>query len=135
MHLGLKDPGSSDSPTSPTTANFITVTRYHVDYVRADGRNTPGVDVPFPFDGAMTLTVGAGNATGSFELVRVQAKHEAPLMALRGGGGAGRDFDDRARHVLRRRPGRPRRERERHDSGEFCGLGRSEVVGRARITR
>jgi hypothetical protein len=89
MHLGLKDPGSSDSPTSPTSANFITVSRYHVEYVRSDGRNTPGVDVPFPFDGAMTLTVGAGNATGSFEAVRVQAKLEAPLMALRSGGGQG----------------------------------------------
>ena len=89
FHLALKDPGSSGSPTSPTSANFITVSRYHVEFVRADGRNTPGVDVPFPFDGAMTVTVGAGNATGSFELVRIQAKDEAPLLALRGGGGQG----------------------------------------------
>lgn len=89
MHLALRDPGSADSPTSPTSANFITLSRYHVEYVRSDGRNTPGVDVPFPIDGAMTVTVGSGNATGSFEIVRVEAKLEAPLMALRGGGGAG----------------------------------------------
>ena len=39
FHLALKDPGTSDSPTSPTPNNLITVTRYHVEYTRADGRN------------------------------------------------------------------------------------------------
>jgi hypothetical protein len=86
--LALKDPGAASSPTSPTPANFITVTRYHVEYVRADGRNTPGVDVPYPFDGAMTLTVDTGGGIGTFTLVREQAKEEAPLKALVGGGGA-----------------------------------------------
>jgi len=86
--LGMKDPGSSDSPTKPTSANFITITRYHVEYTRADGRNTPGVDVPFAFDGGMSITVGGSNATVGFVLVRLQAKEEAPLRALRGGGGA-----------------------------------------------
>jgi hypothetical protein len=82
LSLALKDPGSSDTPTSPTTANFITVTRYHVDFVRADGRNTQGVDVPFSFDGAMTVTVGNQSGTASFTLVRAQSKLEAPLLAL-----------------------------------------------------
>ncbi len=86
--LGLKDPGSADSPTSPTSANFITVNRYHVEFVRADGRNTPGVDVPYPFDGGMTVTVAGSRSQGAFTLVRIQAKEEAPLRALRGGGGA-----------------------------------------------
>jgi len=88
LSLGLRDPGTSDSPTKPTSANFITVTRYHVEFVRADGRNTPGVDVPFPFDGGMSVTVGGSNATGGFALVRLQAKEEAPLRALREGGSA-----------------------------------------------
>ena len=86
LSLGLKDPGSSDSPTSPTTANFITITRYHVDYVRADGRNTQGVDVPYSFDGGVSVTVGGQSSTAAFVLVRGQSKLEAPLAALSSNG-------------------------------------------------
>ncbi len=85
--LGLKDPGTSESPTEPTSANFITVTRYRVRYLRSDGRNTPGVDVPHPFEGAMTATVGGAGSVATMVLVRVQAKLEAPLAALRNLGG------------------------------------------------
>ena len=45
------------TPTAPTSVNAITLTRYRVTYSRADGRNTPGVDVPYGFDGAMTRTI------------------------------------------------------------------------------
>ena len=84
MELALKDPGSGNAPTKPTSMNFITVTRYHVEYIRADGRNTPGVDVPFPFDSAVTFNVNEEDGgIGAFTLVRVQAKLESPLMALR----------------------------------------------------
>lgn len=86
--LALKDPGGAESPTQPSTANFITINRYRVRYVRTDGRNTPGVDVPYPFDGAITLTVDGGGASGTLVLVRVQAKREPPLLALRNLGGA-----------------------------------------------
>jgi hypothetical protein len=82
FRLGHKDPLA---PTS--TNNFITVTRYRVEYTRADGRNTPGVDVPHPFEGAMTATVGDGPTTVGFTLVRLQAKAEPPLVGLRGGRG------------------------------------------------
>ena len=88
LRLAMKDPGSSDNPTEPSTTNYITVNRYHVKFIRSDGRNTPGVDVPYEFDGAFTATVNGGGATASFILVRVQSKLEAPLMALRGLGGA-----------------------------------------------
>jgi hypothetical protein len=88
LRLALKDPGSPSNPNNPSTANFITVTRYRVEFVRTDGRNVPGVDVPFPFDGAFTATVGSNPVTATFTLVRVQAKLEAPLKALAGGGGA-----------------------------------------------
>jgi len=64
-------------------SDVITVNRYRVRYVRADGRNTPGVDVPYGFDGAFTVTVGTGDASAGFTLVRSQAKLEAPLLALR----------------------------------------------------
>ena len=53
LRLAMKDPGTAGSPILPTPNNFITVNRYHVTFTRADGRNTPGVDVPHPFDGAM----------------------------------------------------------------------------------
>lgn len=86
--LALKDPGTADNPISPTTSNFVTVTRYRVEYRRTDGRNTPGVDVPFAFDGGVTFTTVTGVQTGEFVLVRASAKLEPPLLALRGGGGA-----------------------------------------------
>jgi hypothetical protein len=81
--LGLKDPGSAANPTSPTQNQSIVVDRYRVRFVRADGRNTPGVDVPYGFDGSFTLTVGgSGTPQAVFTLVRHVAKHEAPLAAL-----------------------------------------------------
>jgi hypothetical protein len=89
LRLGLKDPGTTTNPSTPTSANFITVTRYHVKYVRSDGRNTQGVDVPFEFDGAASVTVrdAAAISTLGITLVRAQAKLEAPLLALRNQGG------------------------------------------------
>jgi hypothetical protein len=80
--LGLKDPGTATSPSTPTSANYITVDRYHVQFVRADGRNTPGVDVPYAFDGGMTVTVTGDKIAGAFTLVRHDAKAESPLAAL-----------------------------------------------------
>lgn len=82
LSLALKDPGSPTSPSQATTTNFVTVTRYRVRFIRADGRNVPGVDVPYPFDGAFTLTVSSQGQTMTFTLVRSQAKREAPLAAL-----------------------------------------------------
>ncbi len=86
--LAMKDPGSPTAPSTPSTTNFITVTNYHVQYVRADGRNTPGVDVPYPFDGAVTVTVTGTGGTAGFVLVREQAKEEAPLAAMENGAAA-----------------------------------------------
>jgi hypothetical protein len=88
MSLQLKDIGPPGNPAAPTANNFITYTRYHVQYRRSDGRNTQGVDVPYAFDGAATATVNDSPTTFSFVLVRVQAKLEQPLLALSGGGGA-----------------------------------------------
>jgi len=83
MTLNLKNPGSTTDPASPSAINQVTFTRYRVLYRRSDGRNTPGVDVPFPFDGGATFTVPAtGSATVGFEIVRNEAKYEAPLQAL-----------------------------------------------------
>ena len=83
FRLGLKDPGSPTSPTTPSQNDAITINRYHVRFIRPDGRNTPGVDVPYEFDGAFTLTVTGGDASAGFTIVRNVAKAEAPLAALR----------------------------------------------------
>ena len=78
------------SPTAATTVNAVTLTRYRVTYKRADGRNTPGVDVPYGFDGVVTRTITAtATADVIFDLVRHQNKLEPPLMNLRNHGGLG----------------------------------------------
>ncbi len=83
VRLALKDPGLSGSPTTPTAANWITINRYRVVYVRTDGGA-----VPLPFEGAITFTVTGGAASASFVLVRVSSKLQAPLINLRAGGGS-----------------------------------------------
>ena len=79
LQLAMKD-----QLTSPSTVNAITVTQYRVEYFRTDGRNVQGVDVPYSFDGAITVTV-AGSSSVGFTLVRHTAKQEAPLRTLRSG--------------------------------------------------
>ena len=81
MHIVMKDAGSA-APTTPTGINDITLSRYRVEYTRADGRNTAGVDVPYSFDGIITTTVTAVPTTVVFDLVRHQAKEESPLVQL-----------------------------------------------------
>jgi hypothetical protein len=81
FHLQMKD---DSYPTSPS--NAIRITRYHVTFIRADGRNTPGVDVPYGFDGAVSETI-SGTGSINFTMVRAAAKSEAPLVALIGNGG------------------------------------------------
>ena len=84
MSLMLKDPGQPGLPTVPSAVNQVTITRYRVVYRRTDGRNTPGIDVPFPFDSAVTFTVPVdGTVEAGFEIVRHTAKQEAPLASLR----------------------------------------------------
>jgi hypothetical protein len=77
------------NPTLAATAvNSVTLTRYHVTFRRTDGRNTPGVDVPYSIDGAAGVTVSPGStADVVIDLVRHQAKLEPPLRNLRSAGG------------------------------------------------
>jgi hypothetical protein len=83
LRLVPKDIGTPVAAATPSTNNEVTITRYHVNYRRSDGRNTPGVDVPYPWDGAATGTVQIGGSlTLSFEIVRHDAKLEAPLADL-----------------------------------------------------
>jgi hypothetical protein len=94
LRVALKDIGQPGSAVGPTANNVITVTRHRVNFRRTDGRNTPGVDVPWPFEGAGTVTVTTDDTELSFVLVRAQAKLESPLRqladaAFAGLGGAG----------------------------------------------
>ena len=87
LRLVPRDPAFLPGPAAPGAAVFAAVDRYRVRYVRSDGRNVPGIDVPHPWDGALTLLVSFEGATGDFVLVRASAKLEPPLVRLRGGGG------------------------------------------------
>ena len=76
------------NPVTPSPLNSVTLTHYRVRYRRTDGRNTEGVDVPYGFDGATTVTIPIGaTAQVNFDLVRHQAKLERPLITLVGGRG------------------------------------------------
>jgi hypothetical protein len=75
---------------TPSVPNAVFLERYEIQYVRSDGRATPGVDVPFPLTGNVTGVIdvaSSGSATIPIEIVRVQQKLEPPLLNLRGGGG------------------------------------------------
>lgn len=76
-----------DALAAPSPVNAITITGYRVAFRRSDGRASPGVDVPRPFESAISFTVPAGASAPArtFELVRVGAKSEAPLSALGNG--------------------------------------------------
>ena len=76
-----------DVLASPSANNAITLTQYRVEYIRSDGHNIPGVDVPYAFTSGVTLTIQSAGSTG-FTLVRTQAKEEAPLKALANNGTA-----------------------------------------------
>ena len=85
LSLAMRD---ITNPTGPTANNLVTLNRYRVTFRRTDGRNTPGEDVPYAFEGAIGVTVGDGATEAVFSLVRAQAKLERPLVTLRGVNGA-----------------------------------------------
>ena len=82
LTLILKDPGVPGISAAPTAINAVTIDRYRVEYIRTDGRNQPGRDVPYAFDSAVTFTVTENGTSAGFQLVRHTAKEEAPLEAL-----------------------------------------------------
>jgi hypothetical protein len=87
MRIIPKDAGNGAVNLAPSPWNNVTINRYHIAFLRADGRNTPGVDVPFPVDGAVTATLGSTATVVPFEMVRHQQKLEQPLRSLANFGG------------------------------------------------
>jgi hypothetical protein len=67
----------------------VLVERYEVRYLRSDGLNTEGVDVPYTISGGLSVLVPMnGEADVALVLVRHQAKFEPPLSNLGGPFGA-----------------------------------------------
>jgi hypothetical protein len=63
---------AEDPYTDISTFGDIVVERYRVTYVRADGRNTPGSDVPYPFDGAVNFIVPVEGSPTSQQIMVVR---------------------------------------------------------------
>ena len=61
----------------------IELTRYVVTYTRSDGKNTPGIDVPYPIEGSISALVKVDVQTGvAVVVVKEVAKLEPPLINL-----------------------------------------------------
>lgn len=75
---------AKDSTAAFSSVNNVVFERYRVTYIRADGRNVPGVDVPYPFDGSINFTLPANGSEveRGFVVVRHQAKRESPLREI-----------------------------------------------------
>jgi len=70
--------------------NEILVTHYVVTYSRSDGKNQEGVDVPYSFDGSLSVRIQLDAQTDvSFVVVRAVSKLEPPLINLTAGRGEG----------------------------------------------
>jgi len=87
LNARLLDPASI---LGPSQYNDILVDRYVIRYTRSDGRNREGVDVPYAFEGSLSVLIRVGSSTEvSFVLVRAAAKLEPPLVNLAVGRDAG----------------------------------------------
>jgi hypothetical protein len=61
----------------------VQVTRYVISYIRPDGKNVQGKDVPYSFEGNLSVLVRIGQSSNaSFVIVREVAKQEPPLVNL-----------------------------------------------------
>ena len=78
------------SVLSSTPLEDVLLERYEVRYIRSDGRNTEGIDVPFRITGPVVGVMHAPSGVGEpgtavvITVVRHQAKFEPPLKNLVG---------------------------------------------------
>ena len=88
--VGVRVENHSKNPNVPAAGfrDDIVIERYEVRYIRSDGRGTEGVDVPYRISGNVASEIIGGEAVSvPIEVVRRQAKIEAPVWNLLGGGG------------------------------------------------
>ena len=79
----LLDPNSK---LGASQYNDVLITSYVVSYSRSDGRNTPGVDVPYSFERSLSALIEVDSSvTISIIAVREVAKLEPPLINLHEG--------------------------------------------------
>lgn len=79
-----------NSIMGPSHFNNVVLTKYTVTYMRSDGNNRQGVDVPYAFDGSLSTLIEIGTTVNvSFIIVREVAKLEPPLVNLLEGRGEG----------------------------------------------
>jgi len=76
----------SPDPISGTSQYYdVLLTRYVVTFSLPNGANAEGTDVPYSFEGNLSVLVPInGDADFSFVIVREVAKLEPPLFQLRG---------------------------------------------------
>jgi hypothetical protein len=80
MTAQMLDP---DPVTGVSPYADVQLEKYQVTFTRADGRNVPGTDVPYPFEGDLTALIRVGAQTSvSFVIVRESAKMEPPLLDI-----------------------------------------------------
>lgn len=85
VEVSFANRSKNPNVTTVQVARAIDINRYTVRYFRSDGRNTPGVDVPYPITGDLRTTIDLGsNISVNIQVVRAQAKLDAPLTNLRG---------------------------------------------------
>ena len=95
---------STLAPTPPAGTsqyNDIQLDKLIVSYTRTDGRNSEGVDVPYPYEQNLSQIIRVGQQTTiSFIIVRASAKQEPPLIGLRAGATRGEVIYTNARVVF-----------------------------------
>jgi hypothetical protein len=68
--------------------NDVVIEQYRVRYLRTDGLNREGIEVPYSFNGTVNIIVAAGGRTTvPILIVRHTAKLEPPLANLTNAGG------------------------------------------------
>ena len=73
-------------PAGISQYNDIQFDKIVISYSRTDGRNSPGVDIPYSFEQNLSQLIRIGEQTTiSFVIVRASAKQEPPLIGLRAG--------------------------------------------------
>ena len=88
---------------------------------RADGRNTPGVDVPYGFDGAVTVTVGGRHDDARLR-ARAHRRRRKKRRSCSSRSAATFITSIAQRDLLRPRSGRQRGQRDRLDPDRFRQL-------------